>query len=186
VIRLALIYFGLTTGLYGIELWMPLIIKGFGLGTMAVGLVSAIPYLVALGAMALWAQHVDKSSDRFGNVAWPCAVAFCGLVAAGIFHEQGVLVVTFLSVAIAGVMSARPSFWVLPTEFLEGRKAAAGIAAINSIGNLGGFFGPTLIGYAREMTGSFTLGLMVSAGTLLASTLFTLSLRRRTSAQVAA
>src|SRR4051794_15657557 len=178
VIRLALIYFGLTTGLYGIELWMPLIIKGFGLGTMAVGLVSAIPYLVALGAMALWARHVDRSSDRFGNVAWPCAVAFCGLVAAGIFHEQGVLVVAFLSVAIAGVMSARPSFWVLPTEFLEGRKAAAGIAAINSIGNLGGFTGPYLIGWAKEATGSFTLGLMLSAATLLAAVLFTLSLRR--------
>ena len=70
----------------------------------------------------------------------------------------------------------------LPTEFLSGRKAAAGIAAINSIGNLGGFFGPTLIGYAKEATGSFTLGLMVSCFTLLASTLFTLSLRRRASA----
>jgi ACS family tartrate transporter-like MFS transporter len=84
-----------------------------------------------------------------------------------------------LSVAIAGVMSARPPFWTLPTEFLSGRKAAAGIAAINSIGNLGGFVGPTLIGYARELSGSFTVGLMVSAVTLLASALFTLSLRRR-------
>ena len=81
-----------------------------------------------------------------------------------------------LSVAIAGVMAARPPFWTLPTE----------IAAINSIGNLGGFFGPTLIGYAREMTGSFTLGLMVSACTLLLSTLFTLSLRRRAPAHVVA
>jgi ACS family tartrate transporter-like MFS transporter len=157
---------------------MPLIIKGFGLGTMAVGLVSAIPYLVALGAMALWAQHVDKSSDCFGNVAWPCAVAFCGLVAAGIFHEQGVLVVTFLSVAIAGVMSARPSFRVLPTEFLEGRKAAAGIAAINSIDNLGGFTSPHLIGWAKTATGSFTLGLMLASIPLLAAVLFALSLRR--------
>jgi ACS family tartrate transporter-like MFS transporter len=178
VIRLALIYFGLTTGLYGIELWLPLIIKGFGLGTMAVGLVSAIPYLVALVAMALWARHVDKSSDRFGNVAWPCAVAFTGLVAAGIFHDQAGLVVAFLSVAIAGVMSARPPFWTLPTEFLEGRKAAAGIAAINSIGNLGGFTGPYLIGWAKTATGSFTLGLMLAAVPLLAAVLFAFSLRR--------
>jgi ACS family tartrate transporter-like MFS transporter len=178
VLRLALIYFGLTTGLYGIELWMPLIIKGFGLGTLAVGLVSAVPYLVALAAMALWARHVDRSSDRFGNVAWPCAVAFCGLVAAGVFHDRAGLVVAFLSVGIAGVMSARPPFWGLPTEFLEGRKAAAGIAAINSIGNLGGFTGPYLIGWAKEATGSFTLGLMLSAATLLAAVVFTLSLRR--------
>jgi ACS family tartrate transporter-like MFS transporter len=178
VIRLALIYFGLTTGLYGIELWLPLIIKGFGLGTMAVGLVSAIPYLVALVAMALWARHVDKSGDRFDNVAWPCAVAFTGLVAAGILHDQSGLVVAFLSVAIAGVMAARPPFWTLPTEFLEGRKAAAGIAAINSIGNLGGFTGPYLIGWAKTATGSFTLGLMLAAVPLLAAVLFAFSLRR--------
>ena len=186
VLRLALIYFGLTTGLYGIELWLPLIIKGFGLGTFAVGMVSAVPYLVALVAMGLWARHVDQSSDRFGNVAWPCAVAFCGLVAAGIFHDQAFLVVTCLSVAIAGVMSARPPFWGLPTEFLEGRKAAAGIAAINSIGNLGGFTGPYLIGWAKEATGSFTLGLMLSAATLLAAVLFTLSLRRASRLQAKA
>ena len=91
-----------------------------------------------------------------------------------------------LSVAIAGVMAARPPFWTLPTEFLSGRKAASGIAAIHSVGNLGRFFGPTLIGYAREATGSVTLGLMVSAVTLLASTLFVLSLRRRASVPSAA
>jgi MFS transporter, ACS family, tartrate transporter len=84
-----------------------------------------------------------------------------------------------LSAAIAGVMAARPPFWTLPTEFLACRKAAAGIAAIKSIGNLGGFVGPTLIGYAREVTGSFTAGPMVSAFTLLASTLFALSVRGR-------
>ena len=128
--------------------------------------------------MWLWARHVDKSTDRFGNVAWPCAVAFCGLVAAGIFHDQAVLVVAFLSVAIAGVMSARPPFWTLPTEFLEGRKAAAGIAAINSIGNLGGFTGPYLIGWAKTATGSFTLGLMLAAMPLLAAVIFAFSLRR--------
>ena len=79
-----------------------------------------------------------------------------GLAAAVAGHPVWTMV--FLSVAIAGVMAARPPFWTLPTEFLSGRKAAAGIAAIDSIGNLGGFFGPTLIGYAREITGSFTWG----------------------------
>jgi MFS transporter, ACS family, tartrate transporter len=100
-----------------------------------------------------------------------------GMAAAVSGHP--VRTIVCLSIAIAGVMASRPPFWTLPTEFLSGRKAAAGIAAINSIGNLGGFFGPTLIGYARETTGSFTAGLMVSAVTLLASTLFTLSLRPR-------
>jgi ACS family tartrate transporter-like MFS transporter len=106
-----------------------------------------------------------------------------GLAAAVSGHPVWTMVC--LSVAIAGVMASRPPFWTLPTEFLSGRKAAAGIAAINSIGNLGGFVGPTAIGYAREITGSFTLGLMVSAFTLLASTFFTLSLRRRAPAHSA-
>jgi len=100
------------------------------------------------------------------------------MAAAAAVGGHPVWTIVCLSIAIAGVMVSRPPFWTLPTEFLSGRKAAAGIAAINSIGNLGGFFGPTLIGYARDMTGSFTMGLMVSAFTLLAATLFTLSLRR--------
>ena len=116
---------------------------------------------------------------RVGFIATRGHSTGVGMGVAAAVSGHPVWTVVFLSVAIAGVMAARPPFWTLPTEFLSGRKAAAGIAAINSIGNLGGFFGPTLIGYAREATGSFTLGLMVSCFTLLASTLFTLSLRRR-------
>jgi MFS transporter, ACS family, tartrate transporter len=85
-------------------------------------------------------------------------------------------VVLLLSIAIAGVMAARPPFWAMPSDFLTDAKAAAGIAAINSIGNLGGFLGPYLIGWARETTGSFTAGLMISAATLLASAMFVISL----------
>ncbi len=186
VLRLALIYFGLTTGLYGIELWLPQIVKSFGLSNIEVGLVASIPYAAAIATMFLWAGYSDRSGDRLAHVALACGIGCIGMgVAAAVTgHPVGTMVC--LSVAIAGVMAARPPFWTLPTGFLSGRKAAAGIAAINSIGNLGGFFGPTLIGYAREATGSFTLGLMVSAGTLLASTLFTLSLRRRAPAPSAA
>jgi MFS transporter, ACS family, tartrate transporter len=92
--------------------------------------------------------------------------------------DYHVLVVLLLAIAIAGVMAARPPFWAMPSDFLTGAKAAAGIAAINSIGNLGGFLGPYLIGWARETTGSFTAGLMISAATLLASAMFVISLRR--------
>jgi MFS transporter, ACS family, tartrate transporter len=179
VLRLALIYFGLTTGLYGIELWLPQIVKSFGLSNVEVGLVAAIPYAAAIGTMMLWASYSDRSGDRLNHVALACGMGCLGMGVAAAVAGHPVWTMVSLSVAIAGVMAARPPFWTLPTEFLSGRKAAAGIAAINSIGNLGGFAGPTLIGYAREMTGSFTLGLMVSAFTLLASTLFTLSLRRR-------
>ena len=182
VLRLALIYFGLTTGLYGIELWLPQIVKSFGLSNIEVGLVAAIPYAAAIATMMLWASYSDRSGDRLNHVALACGMGCVGMGVAAAVSGHPVWTVVFLSVAIAGVMAARPPFWTLPTEFLSGRKAAAGIAAINSIGNLGGFFGPTLIGYAKEATGSFTLGLMVSCFTLLASTLFTLSLRRRASA----
>ncbi|GJD49602.1 Putative tartrate transporter [Methylobacterium crusticola] len=178
VLRLALVYFGLTTGLYGIELWLPQIVKGFGHSNIEVGFISALPYLLAIATMGAWARHSDRTGERFGHVAAACAVGCAGLVVAGLVHEFVVPTVIFLAIAIAGVMAARPPFWQLPTEFLSGTKAAAGIAAINSIGNLGGFVGPALIGWAREASGSFTLGLMISAATLALSAAFTLSLRR--------
>jgi ACS family tartrate transporter-like MFS transporter len=186
VLRLALIYFGLTTGLYGIELWLPQIVKGFGLSTIQVGFVAAIPYAAAIGTMLLWASHSDRSGDRLSHVAMATGMGCFGMAMAAAVSGHPVWTMICLSIAIAGVMAARPPFWTLPTEFLSGRKAAAGIAAINSIGNLGGFFGPTIIGWARETTGSFTLGLMVSAVTLLASTAFVLSLRWATPARSAA
>ena len=178
VMQLALVYFGLTTGLYGIELWMPQMLKGFGLSDLHVGFVSAIPYLVAICTMGFWAKHSDKTGERYWHVAIACAVGGGGLLLAGLFHDYHVLVVLLLSIAIAGVMAARPPFWAMPSDFLTGQKAAAGIAAINSIGNLGGFLGPFLIGWARQATGSFTTGLMISAVTLLASAMFVISLRR--------
>ncbi len=182
VLRLSLVYFGLTTGLYGIELWLPQIVKSFGHSNIEVGFLSAIPYVLAIATMGLWARHSDRTGERFGHVAIACLVGFGGLTAAGIFHASSTLTVICLAVAIAGVMAARPPFWQLPTSFLTGAKAAAGIAAINSIGNLGGFVGPSLIGWARQASGSFTLGLMISAATLAVSALFTISLKRSSQA----
>jgi ACS family tartrate transporter-like MFS transporter len=185
VMSLALIYFGLTTGLYGIELWLPQIVKAFGVSNVEVGFIVAVPYAVAIATMLLWANYSDRSGDRLNHVALACGIGCLGMGLAAAVSGHPVWTIVFLSVSISGVMASRPPFWTLPTEFLSGRKAAAGIAAINSIGNLGGFFGPTLIGYARDLSGSFTAGLMVSAVTLLASTIFTLSLRRRAPAHTA-
>jgi ACS family tartrate transporter-like MFS transporter len=178
VMQLALVYFGLTTGLYGIELWMPQMLKGFGLSDLQVGFVSAIPYLVAICTMGSWAKHSDKTGERYWHVAVACAVGGGGLLLAGLLHDYPMLVVLLLSLAIAGVMAARPPFWAMPSDFLTGQKAAAGIAAINSVGNLGGFLGPFLIGWARQATGSFIAGLMISAVTLLVSAMIVISLRR--------
>jgi MFS family permease len=130
--------------------------------------------------MGFWAKHSDTTGERYWHVALATAVGGGGLLLAALFHEYYVLVVMLLSIAIAGVMAARSPFWAMPSDFLTGAKAAASIAAINSIGNLGGFLGPYLIGWARETTGSFTAGLMISAATLLASAMFVISLRRST------
>ena len=187
VLRLAIVYFGLTTGLYGIELWLPQIVKGFGnVSNIEVGFIATIPYLLAIATMGFWARHSDKTGERFGHVAIACLVGCGGLVVAGMVHELAVPTMVCLSIGIAGVMAARPPFWQLPTEFLTGAKAAAGIAAINSIGNLGGFVGPSLIGWAKEITGSFTAGLMISALTLALSAAFTLSLKRSSARSAAA
>ena len=164
VLRLALIYFGLTTGLYGIELWLPQIVKSFGLSNIEVGLRRGHP-------LRRRHRHDDAvgqllrplRSSRLNHVALATGMGCVGHGrrrgrerAPGVDHG--------LPLDRYRRRHGRPAALLdLPTEFLSGRKAAAGIAAINSIGNLGGFFGPTLIGYAREITGSFTLGLMVSA-----------------------
>jgi ACS family tartrate transporter-like MFS transporter len=186
VLRLALIYFGLTTGLYGIELWPPQIVKSFGFSNIQVGFVAAIPYAAAIGTMLLWASHSDRSGDRLSHVAVATGTGCFGMAVAATVSGHPIWTMVCLSIAIAGAMAARPPFWTLPTEFLSGRKAVAGIAAINSISKLGGFFGPTIIGWAREATGSFTLGLMVSAVTPFASTAFVHSLRRAVPARSAA
>ena len=118
--------------------------KTFGLSNIQVGLVSAIPYAVAIATMGLWASYSDRSGDRLTHVAMAAGLCCLGMAVAAFFTGHPVGTIVCLSVAIAGVMAAWLLFWTLPTEFLSGRKAAAGIAAINSIGNLGGFFGPTI------------------------------------------
>lgn len=178
VLALAIVYFGLATGLYATQIWLPQIVQGFGLPTLAVGFVSALPHLLALATMGLWARHSDRTGERFFHVALASIAGCAGLVLAGSFQDRAIPTILFLAVAIAGVMAMLPPFWQLPSEFLTGTKAAAGIAAINSIGNLGGFLGPFAIGWVREATGSFSLGLMVAAGTLAVSAVVVLVLRR--------
>lgn len=177
VLGLALVYFGLASGLYGTQLWLPQIVQGFGLSPLAIGFVSALPHLLALATMGWWARRSDRTGERFNHVALASLVACAGLVLAGL-AEGPIPTLLCLAVAIAGVMAMLPPFWQLPTEFLSGTQAAAGIAAINALGNLGGFASPALIGWVRESTGSFSLGLMVPAGALALSATVTLVLKR--------
>ena len=134
VLALSLIYFGTSAGLYTLGIWAPQIIKQFGLSTMQVGLLNAIPPTIAILAMILWARHSDRTGERTWHVVIACLVAAAGLALAGSAGSV-VAVVMALTLVNVGISSAKPPLWSMPTMFLSGSAAAAGIATINSIGN---------------------------------------------------
>lgn len=176
VIVLTTIQFGFTLGTYGIVMWLPLILKGHELSPMQIGLISAPPYLVAAAGMLLWARYIDRHPGRIAQLTASCALATLGLAASVMFSGL-IPALLALTVALLGVTSARTIFWTIPPRFLVGRGAAGGIAFINSVGILGGFFGPFLMGWLRERTGSFSAGLMTMAGVLLVTSMAAASLR---------
>jgi len=177
VLALALVYFGTSAGLYTLGIWAPQIIKGFGLSNLAVGFLNAIPPTVAVVAMYLWSWHSDRENERTWHVVIACLAAAAGLALAGASGTVAA-VVTALTLVNVGISAAKPPLWSMPTLFLSGPAAAAGIATINSIGNLGGFVGPAMIGWIKDLTGSFEGGLYFVAGLLVFSAILTLALSR--------
>lgn len=154
---LAFVYFTMAVALYGVNFWMPTIIQELGLARTAylqIGLLSMIPWGVAGVTMLWWGHHSDATRERRWHVtgALACTAAGLALLAVTGTHVAGSLIA--LSLVAAGVLSSMSTFWSVPTAFLRGTAAAAGIAWINSIGNLGGHFGPDLIGRVRTATGS--------------------------------
>jgi ACS family tartrate transporter-like MFS transporter len=187
VIALSLVYFGTSAGLYTLGIWAPQIIKEFGLSSLQVGFLNALPGIVAIVAMLVWARHSDRSGERTWHVVGACLLASLGLVLAG-FAGSVLAVLLALTLVNIGISSAKPPLWSMPTMFLSGSAAAAGIAAINSIGNLGGFVGPAMIGWIKDLTGSFQGGLFFVAALLVLSAVLPLILARsqRTSNAAAA
>jgi MFS transporter, ACS family, tartrate transporter len=177
VLALSLVYFGTSAGLYTLGIWAPQIIKEFGLSTMQVGLLNAVPPTVAVVAMVLWARHSDRTGERTWHVVAACIAAAVGLMLAG-SATSVISVVAALTLVNIGISAAKPPLWSMPTMFLSGSAAAAGIATINSIGNLGGFVGPAMIGWIKDLTGSFQGGLYFVAGLLVLSAVLTLVLSR--------
>jgi ACS family tartrate transporter-like MFS transporter len=175
VLALALVYFGTSAGLYTLGIWAPQIIREFGLSSLQVGFINALPGAVAVVAMVLWARHSDRTGERTWHVVLACIIASIGLVLAG-FAGSVMAVVLALTLVNAGISSAKPPLWSMPTMFLSGSAAAAGIATINSIGNLGGFVGPAMIGWIKDLTGSFQGGLYFVAALLVVSAVLTLAL----------
>ena len=177
VIALSLVYFGTSAGLYTLGIWAPQIIKEFGLSSLQVGFLNALPGIVAIVAMVLWARHSDRSGERTWHVVSACLLARLGLVLAG-FAGSVIAVLLALTLVNIGISSAKPPLWSMPTLFLSGSAAVAGIATINSIGNLGGFVGPAMIGWIKDLTGSFQGGLFFVAALLVLSAVLTLVLAR--------
>jgi len=179
VLALSLIYFGTSAGLYTLGLWAPLMIREFGFTPFQTGLLSGVPSVVAVVAMVWWARHSDRSGERTWHVVIPCVVACIGFVLAG-NAMTALFVVLSLVVVNVGISSAKAPLWAMPSTFLSGAGAAAGIAMINSLGNLGGFVGPFAIGWLKNRTGGYAAGLYVVAATLAVSAVVTLLLARNT------
>ena len=162
------IYFCFVMGQYGLTFWMPTLVKATGVkGNFVTGLLSAIPFLVAVVAMILCGRSADRHRERRWHLVIPALCGAVGFVVAALTAGNTAIAITFLSLAAAGVLTCAPLFWSLPTSFLRGSAAAAGIAAINSIGNLAGFVSPYLIGFLKDFTQNNRTGMYMLAGMLV-------------------
>ncbi len=177
VLILAAVQFGFTLGSYGIGIWLPLMLKEYHFSNFAVSMIAAVPYFFASAAMIAWAWHVDRTGKKIGNLVITCFLAAVGLVVSVLLTGSLAFALTGLTLALIGVTSARAIFWTIPTRFLAGAGAAGGLAFINSIGTAGGFAGPALMGWLKDVTGSFQNGLLVMAGIMLVATLLAASLK---------
>ena len=172
---LCAIYFTLMIGLYGITFWLPTIVKAFGIkGYLEVGLVTAIPYGVAVIGMILLSLHSDKTGERRLHYVLNVTVGAAGLVLSGVFASNPILAIIFLSFGTLGVIGSMPLFWPLPSAFLAGTAAAAGIGIVNSVGNLGGFVGPNIPVWAKHYSADKSAALYIIAGILMVGALLTL------------
>lgn len=177
---MALIYFSFVMGLYGIGFWLPTIIKATGVtDAFAIGLLSAIPYAAAVVAMILIARSADKRRERRWHVAIPAVFGALGLVLSVIWAHETALAMLGLTLATMGILTTLPLFWSLPTAFLGGAAAAAGIAMINSIGNLAGFLSPYMMGWLKQATSSNDAGMYMLAAFLVLGALLVLSVPKR-------
>jgi ACS family tartrate transporter-like MFS transporter len=159
------IYFGITVGIYGLGFWLPQILQGFGnLSRGEIGLIAAIPYAVASAVMFFWSRHSDRTRERVWHVAMPAFMAGVGFVVAALLLSTPLLAFVGLILAASGVFAVVPAFWTLPLSVLGGAAAAGGIALVNSIGNLGGYLGPFIVGYFRDASQSYATGLLAMAG----------------------
>jgi len=168
VYALCAVYFTLMIGLYGIAFWLPTIVKAFGVkGYLSVGLITAIPYSVATIGMLLLSRHSDRTGERRLHYVGNVTLGALGLIFSGLFADNPILSTLFLSFAAMGVIGSMPLFWPIPSAFLTGTAAAAGIGIVNSIGNLGGYVGPNVAIWIKPFSADPSAALYAIAALLL-------------------
>ncbi len=162
VLAASLIYFGVVACLYGVGFWLPTIVKGFGVTIAMTGWIAAIPYAIGFLGMILWGMSSDARHERLRHLSIALAMAAIGVGASAVLGDPLTKMIA-LTFGAVGVFAALPIFWTLPTAILSGATAASGIAVINAIGNLSGYFGPFVVGWIKDATGSFAWGLAAIA-----------------------
>src|ERR1700752_322211 len=185
VLLLTLAYFFMVTAVYGLNFWLPSIIKRVSdLPNLVVSFIVALPYCVGLVSILLVGWHSDKTQERRWHTALSMMVASLGLLLSVVFGNYTLLAVSMFCLAAAGTAGYLPGFWALPTSFLTGTAAAASIGLINSFGNLGGFVGPFVVGYLSKKTGSYFGGVLYLSLSALIASFLILSLRATRERQV--
>ncbi|HEY2035146.1 MAG TPA: MFS transporter [Rhizomicrobium sp.] len=163
---LALADFGIIIALYGIGLWLPQIVKSLGFNDLETGFVVAMPYVATMIAMIAWARVSDARGERIRHIVQPALLAAASLAAAAVLGTS-LWSVLALTLATIGIYAALVVFWTLPQSFLGGTAAAGAIALVNSVANLGGFMGPTIVGYLKTATGSYAAAMGFFAAGLI-------------------
>ena len=178
---LAAAYFGFIMGLYGVSFWLPSLVKASGVtNATTIGWLVAIPYAAAVVSMIWTSGHSDRTGERRWHIAVPALLGAAGLVASILVPQTPLWAIVTLTLATMGILTSLAQFWCLPPAFLGGAAAAAGIALINSVGNLAGFVSPFIVGWIKDLTGSTNNGLLVISASLVAGSAIVLSMSKKT------
>jgi ACS family tartrate transporter-like MFS transporter len=175
VLSLSLVYFGAIACTFGLGFFLPQIIKGMGLSNTQTGFATAVPYLFGMLGMLTIGRRSDRVGERRFHCAFGLVVGAIGLIGSTLVSDPAPTLVAF-SVAAFGFLGSQPVFWTIPAQLLTGAAAAGGLALINAVGGLAGFFGPFVVGAIKDATGSYSWGMIVVAGCALVAAVIVVAL----------
>jgi ACS family tartrate transporter-like MFS transporter len=173
VLSLAMMYFTIVSATYGITFFLPQIVKGWGGSDVQTGLLTAAPYVVGTIGLLVWSWSSDKTKERKWHYIVACLLGAAGLATAA-YYGSTLTALVAVAIATIGLYGCKAPFWTMPSEFLTGTAAAGGIAMINSVGNLGGFVGPFVVGWIKDSTGGFAAALYFLAACAVVSAVLAL------------